>query len=60
MDDKTQRQLEYEDAVKECRKAVQALRDSGVDFSKRTVREEFKLNIVRMATKLSKDKRIFE
>ena len=60
MDDKTQDQLMYEEAVQTVRESILEQKEAGVDFSKRAVREKFKLDIIQTATRLANDKRIFE
>ncbi len=50
----------YEEAVQTVRESILEQKEAGVDFSKRAVREKFKLDIIQTATRLANDKRIFE
>ena len=60
MDDNTQDQIAYDDAVMQIRDAVRELRAAGTNFDDKGVRTAFKKKLVDTMKRVSKDKRIFQ
>ena len=60
LDDKTQEQLMYEEAVTEVRDSVRKMKEDGADFKSAKARKAFRDNMINTMTKVANDKRIFE
>ena len=60
MDDNTQEQLAYEEAVIQVRDGIRAMKAEGHDFSQKGTRTAFKKQLVDTMKRVVKDKRIFQ
>ena len=60
MDDNTEAQLAYEDAVIQIRDSVRLMKSEGHDFSSKGARTAFKKKLVDTMKKVASDKRIFQ
>ena len=60
MDDKTQEQLQYDNAVIQVRDTIREMKAEGHDFSQKGQRTAFKKKLVDLTKKVSQDKRIWK